>query len=1008
LAKKFFLRCIIGQGDTMAFIFVDADNSLAVRDVYAHRKIVSDIGGTWDPISKLWRVAFTTYNLDYLLTNLENVTVSADMDEHIQKQIEKEERLSKLRAMSKQDIPVRFKIPGLRGNLYNYQRLGVMFSTTNGFGTLLADEMGLGKSLQAIASALYLKSKGLAKHALVITPASLKFNWPIEIEKFTNEKYVVVDGTPEERIAQWLRTDVFFTIVNYELVLEDLFGGREFKDNKEDDVATKVRKAKQSEKAKQRERILTPVRTRMWDFLAIDECFPYSTPIMTDRGILPIGYIVENYLTVSVLSCDFSRSELSYKKVVRWIGKVLTGNLIEVTHEYGKFVCTANHKIWTEEYGYVQAGELSNRGSETHLRIVSSGIQCSQKRKGDTEVLFQEVSWGNPTENASNGRKDLCLLSRTICYFMERIKHSKVLFKQLFRKVENVSARDCEQDTSQSDAKTSKIVQGMSDPFYCEDDKRTGKDILFQKMQCDLENKVRSGVGCEDGKDAEGICNSLQGNQESQIIREYDAKESRPNVQAEGNGRCSRMEEDTSIIPCKGRETIYNNSAAEIVSGVGFGMGNGTCGCRQAKNGRSDNVPSELLSGRYCSSRVEDSNRSGWQNTQNEQMENHRRQEKQGFISSRLVGTKILERTDYERYGISNDENTRVYNLEVQDNHNYVANGVLVSNCHALKSHSSRRSRNVKALRAKFRMALTGTPMDGRLEELHSVMGFVAPGLLGSKARFFQMHIETDFWGRVTGYKRLAEVSKRIEPYFIRRLKKEVLKDLPDKIYENRIVSLTTEEKKIYKSLAEGGHAATEDEQAIVACIRCKQFCNWPEMIDEDCKSSSKMDAFKEILEEVVIQNGHKALIFSQYKTMLNIIADVLQKMGLKYLRIDGDTDKKERAKMQAQFNTDPTIDLMIGTEAMSQGLNFTGADYVINYDDNWSPSIMGQREDRCHRIGQKNVVTVINFICKDTIEERIRDVIYGKNKITAEVLGDSTDEVVLKRLNPKEVAKLL
>lgn len=583
----------------MAFIFVDVDNSLVVRDVYAHRKVVSDIGGTWDPISKLWRVAFTTYNLDYLLTNLENTTVSADMDKHVERQIQKETQLSKLRAMSKQDVPVRFKIPGLRGNLYNYQRLGVMFATTNGFGTLLADEMGLGKSLQAIASALYLKSKGLAKHALVITPASLKFNWPIEIEKFTNETYVVVDGTPEERIAQWLRDDVFFTIVNYELVLEDLFGGREFKENDEDDDVTKSRKAKQSDKAKQRERILTPVRTRMWDFLAIDEA-------------------------------------------------------------------------------------------------------------------------------------------------------------------------------------------------------------------------------------------------------------------------------------------------------------------------------------------------------------------------------------------------------------------------HAIKSHSSRRSRNVKALRAKFRMALTGTPMDGRLEELHSIMGFVAPGLLGSKSRFFQMHIETDFWGRVTGYKRLAEVSKRIEPYFIRRLKKEVLKDLPDKIYENRIVSLSTQEKKIYKSLAEGGHAATEDEQAIVACIRCKQFCNWPEMVDEDCKSSSKMDSFKEILEEVVVQNGHKALIFSQYKTMLDIIADVLEKMGLKYLRIDGDTDKKERAKMQAQFNTDPAMDLMIGTEAMSQGLNFTGADYVINYDDNWSPSIMGQREDRCHRIGQKNVVTVINFICKDTIEERIRDVIYGKNKITAEVLGDSTDEVVLKRLNPKEVAKLL
>ena len=583
----------------MAFIFVDSDNSLAIKDVYDQRKVVSDIGGTWDPVSKLWRVTFTTYNLDFLLNNIENPSVSADMEEYVSKQVEKENKLARLRAMSKEDVPVRLKVSGLKGNLYNYQRLGVMFSALNGFGVLLADEMGLGKTLQAIGAAILMKSKGLARNALIVTPASLKYNWPLEIEKFSDEKYVVIDGTPEERIAQWLRNDVFFFVVNYELILEDLFGGREYKENEEDSLETKHRKELLSAKAKARERILTPIRTRMWDFLAVDEC-------------------------------------------------------------------------------------------------------------------------------------------------------------------------------------------------------------------------------------------------------------------------------------------------------------------------------------------------------------------------------------------------------------------------HALRNHSAKRTRNIKQLRAKFRMGLSGTPMDGRLEELHSVMGFVAPGLLGSKSRFFQMHIETDFWGKVTGYKRLGEVSKRIEPYFLRRLKRDVLKDLPDKIYENRMVSLTPEEHKIYKQLAEGGHKATEDAQAIVAVIRCKQFCNWPKKVDDSCKGNSKMDAFKEVLDEVIIQNGHKALVFSQYKEMLDILVDILKKMSIKYLRIDGDTDKQERAAMQAKFNNDPKIDLMIGTEAMSTGLNFTAADYVINYDDNWSPSVMGQREDRCHRIGQRNVVTVVNFICKDTIEERIRSVIYGKNKITSEVLGDATDEMILNRLNPQDIAKLL
>lgn len=583
----------------MAFIFVDSDNFLAIQDAYTHKRVIGDIGGIWDPVSKLWRVAFTTYNLDFLLNNIDNATVSSDMEDHVQKQMDKESQLSKIKEISKQDLPVRFKIPGLKGNLYNYQKLGVMFAATNGFGVLLADEMGVGKTVQSIATSLYLKSKGLAKNALIVTPASLKFNWPLEIEKFTDEKYVVIDGNSQERIVQWLRNDVFFTIVNYELIIEDLFGGREYKENEEDSLETKARKAKSTEKAKQRERILSPVRNRLWDFIAVDE------------------------------------------------------------------------------------------------------IQMA-------------------------------------------------------------------------------------------------------------------------------------------------------------------------------------------------------------------------------------------------------------------------------------------------------------------KSHSSRRSRCLKSLRSKFRMGLTGTPLDGRLEELHSIMGFVAPGLLGSKSRFFQMHVETDFWGKVTGYKRLGEVKKRIEPYFIRRLKKDVLKDLPDKIYENRIIVMTPEEKRIYKELATGGHMATEDAQAIVAVIRCKQFCNYPPMVDDGCKSMSKMESFKEVLDEVVVQNGHKALVFSQYKEMLNIIVPVLDKIGLKYFRIDGDTDKQERANMQAKFNTDPHIDLMIGTGAMSTGLNLTGADHVILYDQWWSNNIVSQAIDRIHRIGQKSVVTVVSFTCKDTIEERIISVLAGKKKITEEVLEDGMDDYTVTNLSPKEIAKLL
>lgn len=583
----------------MAFISIDSDNSIVVHEVYDERNVVADIGGQWDAEAKVWRLAFTVSNLENLLDKLNNPQVDPRMEQMLLDQEKREARLERLRAMSKADVPVSLKIPGMKMAPYNYQKLGIMYGMTNGTGVLLADDMGLGKTLQAIGTAVFMKSKGLAKNALIVTPASLKFNWPLEIEKFTNEKYVVVDGDPDERVAQWLRTDVFFHVVNSELLLEDLFGGRKYKESADDSPEKKARVAKLRAKAEMRQRVLSGVRRRMWSFLAIDE---------------------------------------------------------------------------------------------------------------------------------------------------------------------------------------------------------------------------------------------------AQMIRHGTA----------------------------------------------------------------------------------------------------------------------------------------------------------------------RRTKNIKQLRAKFRMALTGTPMDGRLEELHSIMGFVAPGLLGSRTRFFQRYVETDIWGTVTGYKRMGEVSKRIQPFFLRRLKKDVLKELPDKIYENRFVVLTPEERKVYNALAEGGHAATQEAEAIVAVIRCKQFCNWPIKVDHGCTAASKMESFKEVVDEVVLQNGHKALIFSQYKEMVDVLAEVLEKMGVKYLRIDGDTPKQERADMQKRFNEGVDLDVMLGTEAMSTGLNFYGADTIIHYDSNWSPSVMSQREDRAHRIGQKNTVVVVNFICKDTIEERICSVLYAKNVITSKVLGDEVDEMVLKRMGAKDMARLL
>jgi SNF2 family DNA or RNA helicase len=286
-------------------------------------------------------------------------------------------------------------------------------------------------------------------------------------------------------------------------------------------------------------------------------------------------------------------------------------------------------------------------------------------------------------------------------------------------------------------------------------------------------------------------------------------------------------------------------------------------------------------------------------------------------------------------------------------------------------------------------------------------MEFIMPGLLGSRTRFLQKHAVTNWSGDVVSYKNIGEVSRKIAPYFIRRLKKNVLKELPDKIYENRIIELSPSERKIYNDIKKKRHEVTENAEAMVMTIRCKQFLDSPELIGED-GDSSKLDSFKEVIREVVVENMHKVIIFSQYKKMTDILVRELEGMGLKCLYIHGGTPKENRASMQKEFNNDDSIDCIVGTEAMSTGLNFIGGDTVINYDDNWAPAIMRQREDRAHRIGQKSTVMVINFICRDTIEERIRERLFEKEIVSNEVLGDGLDEYVLKRLGPKDILGLL
>ena len=312
---------------------------------------------------------------------------------------------------------------------------------------------------------------------------------------------------------------------------------------------------------------------------------------------------------------------------------------------------------------------------------------------------------------------------------------------------------------------------------------------------------------------------------------------------------------------------------------------------------------------------------------------------------------------------------------------------VVVDEIHAIKHHSSRRTEAVKQLKPIYRVGLSGTPIDGRLEELHSIFGFLKPGLFESRSKFMDNHAIKDHFGQVTGYYGVQEVRDKINPYYIRRLKEKVLKDLPPKLYKDIYVDLPEKEMKIYKDLISGASEITEEDAALTRLIRVRQFLNFPEIIRMR-NSSYKFLSLAALLEELVDENHDKVIIFTQFHETLDLLVKNLRS---KYniLQIHGGVPANERTEIVKRFNSDPEEQILIGTDAMSTGLNIGGANDVIMYEDNFSPAIMQQREDRAHRATTRHNVTIYRFICRGTIEEKVRKALGNKMSLNNQVLDE-------------------
>lgn len=331
-----------------------------------------------------------------------------------------------------------------------------------------------------------------------------------------------------------------------------------------------------------------------------------------------------------------------------------------------------------------------------------------------------------------------------------------------------------------------------------------------------------------------------------------------------------------------------------------------------------------------------------------------------------------------------------------------------------IKNHQSQNAKSVKKINAESYFALTGTPIENSLTELWSIFDFIMPSYLLNHSKFLKKFERPIVKNRDNNA--LKELSRYIRPFILRRIKKDVLKELPDKIENKITVQLTNEQKKIYLAYLQKIKGEIEDEirnkgfakshiKILSGLTRLRQICCDPSMFIEDYKGASgKLLLLEELINEA-IAGGHRILLFSQFTTMLKIIRDMLQSNGIEFKYLDGSTNIIERGRLVREFNEGNGNVFLISLKAGGTGLNLTGADTVIHFDPWWNPAVEEQATDRAYRIGQKNKVHVMKLITKGTIEEKIYELQEKKRKLIESVI--TPGETLVSKLSEKEIKDL-
>lgn len=326
---------------------------------------------------------------------------------------------------------------------------------------------------------------------------------------------------------------------------------------------------------------------------------------------------------------------------------------------------------------------------------------------------------------------------------------------------------------------------------------------------------------------------------------------------------------------------------------------------------------------------------------------------------------------------------------------------IILDEAQRIKNWEAKTSRIIKGLRSPFALVLSGTPLENRLEELFSVVEFIDNRRLGPAYQFLNRHRTVNEKGKVLGYKNLDVLRNQLKPVLLRRTRSMVMQELPARSSEIIRITPTDEQldlhgghKRIVSTILRKKFISEMDLLRLQkALLMCRMAADSTALVDKQFPGySSKLEQLEELLADMAQEQDRKIVLFSEWTTMLNLIENILKRLGLTFVRLDGSVPQKERQKLVHRFQNDANCRMFITTNAGSTGLNLQAANTVINIDLPWNPAILEQRIARAHRMGQQRPVQVYILVTEGTIEEDLLATLSAKHDLALAVLDPESE----------------